>query len=283
MLSPSKAATILQRAARLSEEIHGTDRFPIDIDTMALGAAELFKWPDPITEIQAVSLPNFEGMLASNESKTKWMLAYNDTISSPGRIRFTKAHELGHYMLHRANQDQFNCTKEDMLVWSDGKNIEAEADRFASALLMPIDDFREQARGQVCIDNLAHCADRYGVSLTSCILKWLEFTSEKAVLIISKDGFIDWSCSSKSAKTAGAFFKTRSEIIELPPQSLAANERVVESRIGVNVAAKTWFPHADTDGNLIEMKVVSEQYDFVMSLLILPRYADFWPQSFSSS
>ena len=48
-----------------------------------------------------VNLKNFEGLLAANDLKTKWMIAFNESIASKERIRFTKAHELGHYMLHR--------------------------------------------------------------------------------------------------------------------------------------------------------------------------------------
>jgi hypothetical protein len=48
---------------------------------------------------------------------------------------------------------------------------------------MPIDDFRRQLAGQ----NIA--IDIYDVSLTAAILKWLEFTGERAVLVIARDGF----------------------------------------------------------------------------------------------
>jgi hypothetical protein len=34
------------------------------------------------------------------------------------------------------------------------------------------------------------------VSLTAAILKWLEFTPESALLVCSRDGFIDWAVSS---------------------------------------------------------------------------------------
>ncbi|MDC9603251.1 ImmA/IrrE family metallo-endopeptidase, partial [Pseudoalteromonas sp. GABNS16G] len=66
--------------------------------------------PDPISKIEQANIPNFEGMLASNEDHSKWMIAYNNAVSSQGRIRFTKAHELGHYILHRHTQQNFMCT-----------------------------------------------------------------------------------------------------------------------------------------------------------------------------
>jgi hypothetical protein len=46
------------------------------------------------------------------------------------------------------------------------------------------------------VELFSHCAERYGVSLTAAILKWLEFTPESALLVCSRDGFIDWAVSS---------------------------------------------------------------------------------------
>jgi Zn-dependent peptidase ImmA (M78 family) len=64
-------------------------------------------------------------------------------LTSPGRIRFTQAHELGHYILHRLECDHFECTDKDMLSSAPGiRNNEAESDLFASCLLMPLDDYR---------------------------------------------------------------------------------------------------------------------------------------------
>lgn len=277
-LKPPKAANLLHKASELLRQVNGGSRFPVDIDVMAKGAAELFKWKDPIAEIKALDIPNFEGMLAANDSRSKWMLAYNNKLSSEGRIRFTKAHELGHYMLHKDQKAEFRCSKEDMLKWEGGKDIEAEADKFASHLLMPLDDFRLQMNGDVSIDSLGNCAARYGVSLTAAILKWLSYTEEKAVLVVSRDGFMNWASSSNTAKDAGAYFKTKSQVIEIPAGSLCSNDSITEERKGIKVAAKKWFSHADSDADLTEMKIFSDQYDCTMSLLILPKYVDCWPK-----
>jgi Zn-dependent peptidase ImmA (M78 family) len=277
-LAPPKAANLLHRASQLFQQIHGGIRFPVDIDQVAKGAAELFNWSDPISEINPVNLPGFEGMLTANDNTTKWMIAYNESLSSLGRIRFTKAHELGHYMLHRDRKSEFLCSKDDMVQWENASNIEAEADKFASHLLMPLDDFRQQLNGDINFDSIGHCADRYGVSLTATILKWLSYTEDKAILVVSKDGFMDWASSSNAAKNAGAFYKTRSKVIEIPEGTLASNASIHEERKGCRVSAKKWFAHADSDADLTEMKIYSDQYDCTMSILLLPKFMDCWPQ-----
>ncbi|WP_241974754.1 ImmA/IrrE family metallo-endopeptidase [Paraburkholderia sp. BL17N1] len=85
----------------------------------------------------------------------------------------TQAHELGHYILHRQLRESLQCSDADMLKWSkDDKDIEAQADLFASYLLMPLDDYRRQVTSTVDLDLLGRRANRYGMSLTAAILKW---------------------------------------------------------------------------------------------------------------
>lgn len=277
-LTPARAAYRLTHVLNTFADAHDLVRFPVDVAELAKGAAEVFHWTDAITEVKAAALAHFEGALAPGEGRRNWMLLYNDRLTSQGRIRFTQAHELGHYILHRMRMDSPGCTEMDMLDWSeDEANFEAQADTFASMLLMPLDDFRMQVTGTPDFDMLGHCADRYGVSLTAATLKWLECTDAKAVLVVHRDGFIDWAWSSKPAMRAGAFFKTRGRVIAIPDASLAMNDTVQRERAGIEVAARVWFPHAPSDMSLREMKIRADQYDFVLTLLVLPRGADVWP------
>lgn len=80
----------------------------------------------------------FEGMLARDPGDPEvWGIAYNGTVS-PQRQRFTIAHELGHFVLHRDRQQRFNCDKESVYSGHETMRlIEREADDFASNLLMP--------------------------------------------------------------------------------------------------------------------------------------------------
>lgn len=274
--SPHKAANRLTRILDAFGEAHGT-RFPVEVPPLALGVASLFHWTDPITKVIAAPIYGFEGALFSTDDKKAWALLYNDQLQSRGRIRFTQAHELGHYLLHRLARSSFECTDSDMLLSSEEKNIEAEADTFASNLLMPAHDFRAQISNTVDLDLFSHCADRYGVSLTAAILKWLDLTEEKAVLVMSRDGFMDWAWSSKSAHKAGAYFKTKATPVPIPPESLAADQFVMQNRSGAIVPGKVWFQYADPVMTLREMKLYSEQYESLLTLLILPSVAEVWP------
>ncbi|MDC4880068.1 ImmA/IrrE family metallo-endopeptidase [Acinetobacter baumannii] len=273
-LSPPKAANRLLKIIDVFFQAQSLDKFPINVDMLAYEAANIFKWNDPITEIKEVPIKRFDGALFKKNIH-QWTILYNPTVESSGRILFTKAHELGHYILHRTIQDEFLCGTEDLQTY-DIASIETEANKFSSYLLMPIDDFRRQIDQTQLIQSLSLCALRYGVSLTAAILKWLEFTEESVILINSRDGFMNWAVSSRSAKNNGAFFKTKKNIIEIPEQSLASNSLVPEEKNGEKVQANIWFPYAHKDASVIEYKITSERFDHILTLILLPRNLKVW-------
>lgn len=275
--SAAKEANKLTKILDVFHQVHGGFRYPVNVKDLALKSAELFKWDDPIAEVKAAPIPGFDGGLFKDTATKRWLLLYNQSVESLGRIRFTQAHELGHYILHRQARESFQCSEEDMLNWDiEEKDIESQADIFASNLLMPLHDFREQVTDAVNLDVLACCADRYGVSLTAAILRWLEHTDQKAIVIHSRDGYMNWSWSSQAALKAGAFFRTKRAAVPIPDGSLASNHLIKHEKAGQAVPAQIWFEHAEKITQLREMKITSERLDSIISLLILPRSADVW-------
>lgn len=276
-LTPSRAAYKFTHILDLFAQVHGTPRFPVDIAALAKDAANQFGWNDPITEVKAADINTFEGALFANANRSKWCLLYNARIKSSGRIRFTQAHELGHYLLHRQQREAFNCSVDDIVNReTDEATMEAQADSFAASLLMPLNDFRVQMNGCADFDGLGTSAERYGVSLTAATLRWLKDTDRQAVLVVHRDGFMKWAFSSKSAAENGAFFKSRQHVVAIPDCSLAADQSVTSERTGVEIAASTWFPHAPANLTLQEMKITANDYDVIMTLLVLPRGASVW-------
>ncbi|MFD1122489.1 ImmA/IrrE family metallo-endopeptidase [Methylophilus flavus] len=278
--TPNKAAIKLIKVIDQFSAIHALDRFPTDIPAIALETANIFGWDDPITIVKGVDIKKFDGALMPDEDRKKWLLLYNQSLDSLGRIRFTQAHELGHYILHRTLRDNFQCGDSNVLSWpGDEENIETQADEFASSLLMPINDFREQTNTDINLDVLSFCASRYGVSLTATVLKWIKLTLESAVLILSKSGYIEWAWSSASAMKAGAYFKTQGNIIEVPQGTLAADESLPNEMFGKNIAAASWFKNsADKDSEIKEMKVLMDKYERVLTLLVLSKNTSVWPE-----
>ncbi len=247
------------------------ERFPVDVKSIAKDFSH-HKYPDdPITMIKGDSLPRFDGGLYKAPAGEKgWGIIFNNSMKSDGRINFTLAHEFGHYLLHRFDHpDGIECGEQDLVRWDSAYGqIEHEANEFAANLLMPLDDYRQQidAKTKIDLDMIGHCADRYGVSLIAATLRWIAYTGRRAVIVVSRDGFILWARSSKPAFRSGIFFKTSNRPpIPVPENSLAAGLVTNENqRQGVKLPAGVWF-----DENCEEMVIFSELYNFTISVLQL--------------
>lgn len=251
-------------------------RFPVEVDDIAASVGAQFGWSDHIVEVGKANIPGFEGGLFYIEERAGWVLLYNENITSAGRIRFTKAHELGHYLLHREKQTEFRCTQGDMLHWSGDVNVEMQADEFASHLLMPLTHFRDGlGDGAVDFHQLGEKSDTFGVSLTAAALRWVKSTAASAVLILSKDGFMDWAVPSDRALKNGAFFRTKASPCEIPGASLTAAGTT--ERGGQQVGAAVWFPHADSAAKLKELTIVCDNYGSTLTILCLSPNEKVWP------
>lgn len=248
----------------------GTARFPVDVNELALAVGSQLRWADAITSVQAVPLASFEGGLFHLQNGS-WALLYNEKMTSQGRIRFTQAHELGHFLLHRNKQSSFECSESDLLHWGPELiKMESEADDFAAKLLMPLTHFRQATSGQpINLEILSVAANKFGVSLTAAALQWIKSTDESAVLVMSRDGFIVWSVSSDRAYKNGVFIRTKGLTVELPDGSLAADQSISDDKHGVRISLKTWFGHAHSEAIVREMKLGCNNYGYTLSLLHL--------------
>lgn len=272
-MSDSKKPTVeANRLSKMLNQVLGEERFPVKVEELALEYSTQCFPNSPIAKIVGEDLPGFEGLLKSNKDQSRWLIVYNSSVASPGRRRFTLAHEFGHYLLHRQLQPQFACSQQDMEEWdADERQIEVEADVFASFLLMPLDDFRKQLAGQeISFDLLSHCANRYGVSLTAAALKWIEIADKRAVVVASRDDHLLWARSNQAAFKSGAFFATRKNTIAVPRVSLAHSQNCIATCQAASTRAQVWFPREPGSMPLTEMTMVSDQYDYTLTLLLMP-------------
>ncbi|ARK96144.1 ImmA/IrrE family metallo-endopeptidase [Burkholderia pseudomallei] len=271
MTAAKKPQAAANQISSMLNAVLGVDRFPVKVDELALEYSRQCFADSPIDKVVGEDMDDFEGMLAANKARSKWLIVYNSAVRSEGRKRFTVAHEFAHYLMHRHQQDRFECGNDDIETGdNNGRDIEAEADIFASTLLMPLDDFRRQVDGQpVSFDLLAHCADRYGVSLTAAALRWTEIAPKRVVLVASRDDHMLWAKSNDAAFKSGAYFATRRNTIELPRQALAHSDNCWSARDQQTGRAQHWFPHEPVSMPVTEMTRVAGQYDYTLTLLSL--------------
>jgi IrrE N-terminal-like domain len=247
------------------------DRYRFDIAALAKEISATLFPDDPITEVRSVDLQDCEGALLPSDSRKRWGIYVNQN-GSPRRRRFTAAHELGHYLVHRKKYpDGLRCD-EAAVDGRNGVEIEREANDFASTLLMPLDDFRRRipAKAEANFDQLSESAAHYDVSLVAAVLRWLRYTDRRAMIVVSRDGYMKWAWSSDAAFKSGRYFKTSGTPVEVPQQSLVGQSIFTEeARAGVSLPKGVWFNEPTK-----ELTLRAERYDLNYTLL---QFADSIP------
>ena len=262
----------IKEAARITlmlDAVLGEDRFergPVNVAQLALEYSAKTSPEDAIERIVEDDLRGCMGALVPGKGKPRrWAIMY-DEGQSPGRKNFTLGHEFGHHVLHRnlIGPDGIWCDQNSILL-RNGEGIEKEADLFAASLLMPLHDFRAQlpAKARPDFELLGGLAERYAVSLTAAILRWLEYTETRAILVLSNEGFAHWAKSSDSAFKSGRYIRTKNTVFELPEKASASRREFTdEAKAGIRQEPGVWFNEPVT-----EMCLRSERYDQEMTLL----------------
>ena len=130
-------------------------------------------------------------------------------VRTPGRVRFSIGHELGHYFLpeHRdfLLSGQWHGSHSDFVS---SKLMEREADAFASCLLMPEKPFTAEVAkrsGRVCsLQELAALAETtFGTSVTSTALRYATLCYEACAVVLSRKDQVLYSVASEDMRLRG--------------------------------------------------------------------------------
>ncbi|HYD90357.1 MAG TPA: ImmA/IrrE family metallo-endopeptidase, partial [Flavobacterium sp.] len=103
------------------------------------------------------------------------------------------SHELGHYEMHRDIKPIFSDTEEDLLNWYRGGEHEIEANEFAAEFLMPSELFRKECeRKKFEPKVIDHLSNRFQVSKTAAILKFVKRGNHPVFVVFCKDNKMKW-------------------------------------------------------------------------------------------
>lgn len=174
-MTPDEAAA--EVLARASAEVG--DVLPIDVELIAT-ELELLHVQERanLSRLPGIDAPpgvELSGLLVPGEKRI-WVEAV-EAARSPGRRRFTVAHELGHWLLHhlpRKRRTPIFCRPADVgaanrFQLEDASRMEREANRFAASLLMPEPHVRREAHALVV--SVPALARRFGVSAQAMQLR----------------------------------------------------------------------------------------------------------------
>lgn len=190
----------------------------------------------------------------------------NSLVDYPPRVRFTIAHELGHWFLH-PNHSQDYLFEENALARYKRSQVEDEANTFAGALLMPRKWF---GKGLVNIPPLVQpiieLADKFDVSIMAATKRYMDLTLMPSVAISSDGEHVRWTWPSNGAKV---FIRAG---MEIDPDSTAYDCQDTPeqaTRIGpVKSTGDMWFPNPFSDDEvLIEEQSCRLNQDIVLTLV----------------
>lgn len=167
---------------------HGIRRPPVDVHALALKLG--------IRVQLAPTKDDLSGFLLRDPSTGQTVIGVNSTHNR-ARQRFTIAHELGHFHLHRDQAEalhvdhrgsgfEIHARDSRSKDGSDPKEVEANA--FAGELLMPTIFLDEDALREGAVDitdekGVKRLADRYQVSTTAMSIR---LTSQRYINILAR-------------------------------------------------------------------------------------------------
>jgi len=178
-LSPAGYAAELRKDLGLSGRVD-----PFDI-------AEKLEVPVCLEDLEQI-----DGCLLKKAGNLKILI--NKNIPYNTRQRFTLAHELGHLRIKRHNQEMYTCLPSDIQRYRGAKQVELEANEFASELLLPEVDVKAIIKKRnLCMDLIVDVSEQYDLSLTATAIKVIKHCPERGAVVLSENGRVKWYVKSQ--------------------------------------------------------------------------------------
>lgn len=225
--------------------------------------------------VREAPLENAEARLTVNGDRG--VITVQPRNSYAARTRFSIAHELGHFELHRNKTGHVDCGRDQLNDWAGKKNevdIEAEANEFAAELLMPEEFIRHDInKARPAFAVIESLAERYQTSLFATTRRFIELTHEACAAVFFKNGLVQYVWRSS------LFEEQRYQIEgQLDPYSYAysAAQGMPTPPFMSEVAASAWLlnvPPRLAEERILEEARWFQALDTGMSLLWIHRPA----------
>ncbi|MBI3098418.1 MAG: ImmA/IrrE family metallo-endopeptidase [Planctomycetes bacterium] len=193
----------------------------------------------------ALAKPGFAGCLVRGGDN--FGILYSPHIQNEGFIRFTIAHELGHYFLDGHPDIIFrNGQSQHFSRMGFGKkeSHEKEADFFASGLLMPEHLFRpamvEAGVGFLAVQALSLLCR---ASLLATAIRYATYSDDPVAVIVSSGSVIDYCVSSDCMKGRSWRWNIGGERLPTQSSTLAFNQNP-EDGVESTSTLDAWFEGA---------------------------------------
>lgn len=257
------------KAKELLEEI-GYDNIsdlPMDILVSGLGATLVME-----------PLKNSDGKIIRGNTKT--LIKINSEIPYEEKIRFTIAHEIGHFLLHDRLDLEVHNDNSNTLNWFKSVEQQAkkglqewEANDFASELLMPEKTFKKFVENKRFSPNLLkEIALYFKTSLTSVVYRLVSLNIYPLFIVSIHNGIVSYWNKSEN------FWVKVKDITKLsPPEDSVAQEYIEadynfiykESDKAQLISKSVWFElkSNEKDSDFYEYCIPTKQYKSIISII----------------
>jgi hypothetical protein len=199
----------LERLAKQVRESSGSKALPVDL--FALCREE---------RIELISLDHhssFNGKIEFLPDVRKFVIYHPsfDSYQWPRRLRFSLAHELGHYHIEAHRQALLQGKTHNSTPGFKSKDPkELQADEFAASLLIPWDlmDPKIEKRGFLCMSEILPIADQCEVSIYATAIRYVRMASESCAVVLAHQGKVQGRFCSDEAKANYTGFVTCADL-----------------------------------------------------------------------
>lgn len=139
---------------------------------------------------------DFDGILEHRSGRFHiYCNTADNKYPSHPRVRFTLAHELGHYFIdeHRNALQAGQPPKPSFPDRPSDDPVEQEANAFAAALLMPKREFREALKSVPAgLQGILELGSTFGVSKQSAALRYANASGRECAIVMFRNGSPPW-------------------------------------------------------------------------------------------
>lgn len=252
---------------KLADEVRASYRqtvAPVNLNVIAEGEC--------ISLVPIEQCRDFHGRIEFLRDVAGFVIYHPDPKFAPSRqrVRFSIAHELGHYFIepHR-----------ELLVAGKSHNstpgficdnaLEVEADEFAAALLIP-GSFIEQRlrrRSFITLSEILKMGDDWQSSARSAAIRYVRYTGEACAMVISKQSKLTKYIPSDEADVRGFRFTGLKTVPEGSAAHRLAGDESKKTVEESNSTTKRWFPYLRNEYDLHEESFRLGETGFVLTLL----------------
>lgn len=201
------------------------------------------------------------------------IITINSNIQFETKKRFAATHELGHYEMHRDLRPIFSDTEEDLMNWYQAGPQEMQANEFAAEFLMPSEIFHKECERKKFEPKIIdHLANRFLVSKTAAILRFVKRGNHPVFVVFCKDNKMKWWKKSDDFYHFCELFKRDAP----PPPGTVAHEIFSGKKSYVGDEAKQdiwksdWFRMKDDnekDTRFFEYCLYARSFNYTLSVI----------------